>query len=179
MIDDWQSTRKHLLLTGQPGCGKSTVLIRLSQRLRDRSVRGFTTAEAREGGRRVGFKIRTLAGLEGMLSHIRFGGPHHVGRYGVDIIQFEQLVLPELCPEDPCIEAFLIDEIGKMECFSQRFIEALRKILKGSVPVVATIAARGGGFISEVKALPNVTILHVTVGNRDELPERIAQWLKR
>jgi nucleoside-triphosphatase THEP1 len=178
MIHDWESTRKHLLLTGSPGCGKTTVLIRFLERLGGRSIRGFTTAEVREGNRRVGFTIRTLGGREGLLSHIRFGGPHRVSRYGVDVVQFEHLVLPELSPGSARIEGFLIDEIGKMECFSDRFIEAVRKILKGPIPVVATVAAKGGGFISEVKTLSNVTIVRVTPGNRDELPEQIARWFE-
>ncbi|MFH1742755.1 MAG: nucleoside-triphosphatase [bacterium] len=176
-MDDWQTTRKHLLLTGPPGCGKSTILVSLAKRLEGGNVRGFTTAEEREKGRRVGFKIRTLSGQEGLLSHVSFRGPYRVSRYGVDIAQFERLVLPELSLKDPTVEAFLIDEIGKMECFSQHFVDAVKRILRGPIPVIATIAAKGGGFISEVKSLPNVNMVQVTPANRDKLPEQIERWL--
>ena len=54
---------------------------------------GFFTAEIREAGERVGFTINTLDGCSGVLSHIRFGGGARVGRYGVDVKGFEDLVL--------------------------------------------------------------------------------------
>ncbi|MBI2218916.1 MAG: hypothetical protein HYU51_16645 [Candidatus Rokubacteria bacterium] len=44
-----------------------------------------------------------------------------------------------------------VDEIGKMECLSRAFVEAVRALLDTAMPVVATVAARGGGFIEEVK----------------------------
>ena len=77
------------------------------------------------------------------------------------------------------VDAYLIDEIGKMECHCPQFIEAVSRLLEGPVPVVATIALRGGGFIAEVKKRPNVQIVEVTHGNRQTLPEQIAAWVKQ
>ena len=71
----------------------------------------------------------------------------------------------------------LIDEIGKMECFSSRFVAAVRRLLDDRKPVVATIAIKGGGFIAEAKARPDVEIWQVTKANRVELPERLAAAL--
>ncbi len=77
------------------------------------------------------------------------------------------------------MDAFIIDEIGKMECHCPKFIAAMRRLLDGPVQVVATIALRGGGFIAEVKARPDVQVVEVTLANREELPEAIARWLGR
>ena len=44
---------KHLWLTGPPGCGKTTVVLRLVERLRDLRLQGFYTEELREHGQRV------------------------------------------------------------------------------------------------------------------------------
>ncbi len=42
------------------------------------------------------------------------------------------------------------------------------------VPVLATIAAKGGGLIAQVKARPDVEIATVTAANRDRLPNELA-----
>ena len=53
---------KNLLLTGPPGCGKTTVIRRLVERLANRRVAGFYTHEIRKKGQRVGFEVRGLNG---------------------------------------------------------------------------------------------------------------------
>jgi len=45
------------------------------------------------------------------------------------------------------------------------------------VPVLATIAAKGGGFIAQVKARADVELVRVTNENREGLPEGIAARL--
>jgi nucleoside-triphosphatase len=69
------------------------------------------------------------------------------------------------------VDGLLIDEIGQMECSWPAFTAAMRRVLEGPVPVLATVALRGGGFIAEVKARPDVRIIEVAPGNRDDLPE--------
>jgi nucleoside-triphosphatase len=44
------------LLTGPPGCGKTTVIRRLVEQLGDLRQAGFYTQEIRERGQRVGFE---------------------------------------------------------------------------------------------------------------------------
>jgi nucleoside-triphosphatase len=64
-----------------------------------------------------------------------------------------------------------------MECLSERFVAAMRALLSGKAPIVATVGARGSGFIAEVKRRPECELWEVTHGNRDELPTRIVAWL--
>ena len=118
-----------ILLTGLPGCGKTTVVIRVAKRLGQKKIAGFTTKEIRSSGHRIGFGIKTFSGREGILSGIDIKSSFRVGRYGVDIEQFEQLVIPELTKNTQTADLFIIDEIGKMECFSKAFIKAVRNIL--------------------------------------------------
>jgi nucleoside-triphosphatase len=75
------------------------------------------------------------------------------------------------------VDALLIDEIGKMECRCPQFV-ATMWLLGEPVPVVATIALRGGGFIAEVKQRRDVQIAEVTQANRGELSAQIAAWVK-
>jgi nucleoside-triphosphatase THEP1 len=64
------------------------------------------------------------------------------------------------------VDAYLIDEIGKMECHCPEFVATMRRLLGEPIPVVATIALRGGGFIAEVKQRHDVGIVEVpnTIG---------------
>jgi nucleoside-triphosphatase THEP1 len=84
----------------------------------------------------------------------------------------------ELVRPPGTVDAYLIDEIGKMECHCPQFILAMRRLLTEPVSVVATIALRGGGFIAEVKDRPDVRIAEVTQANRQALPAQIAAWVK-
>jgi nucleoside-triphosphatase len=164
----------NILLVGPPGVGKTTVVMCLATHLQDRAVAGFYTQEIRQAGQRLGFQAATLAGETVVMAHVDSRGRHRVGRYGVDVASFEQLVLPELARKH---EIMLIDEIGKMECFSSPFVEAVKRLLDGSKPVVATVAIRGGGFIAQVKSRPDAEIWQVTRQDRDELPQRLARHL--
>jgi nucleoside-triphosphatase len=101
-----------------------------------------------------------------------------VGRYGVEPGRLVPLIEEELVRPDGTVDLFLIDEIGKMECACPAFMTVVRRVLDGPVPVLATVALRGGGFIAEVKARPDAHIVEVAPGNRDDLPERLAVWLR-
>jgi nucleoside-triphosphatase len=165
---------KNVLLTGLPGCGKTTVVRRLVKLLSARRLAGFYTDEIREHGHRVGFTAVSLGGLSATLAHVDFHGPRRVGRYGVDLESFEAIVEAELNRQPGEVGVFVIDEIGKMECMSPVFVEAVTRILDAPVPVLATIAAKGGGLIAQVKARPDVEIVTVTAANRERLPDELA-----
>ena len=65
--------KRVLLLTGAPGVGKTTVLIKTVDALKAKgvSVGGMISREAREGNVRVGFEIIDLTnGKHGWLAHI-------------------------------------------------------------------------------------------------------------
>jgi nucleoside-triphosphatase len=136
----------------------------------DHRLAGFYTEEMRYHGNRVGFRAIALSGRTVVLAHVDISGPYRVGRYGVKIDTFESLVEEELGGVAGGSDLCIIDEIGKMECFSNVFIDAVTKLLDSDMPVLATIAAKGGGFVAEAKARPDVEVLHVSARNRDQLP---------
>lgn len=165
-----------LLLTGVPGVGKTTVIRRVASSLPARQVRGFLTEETRVRGRRVGFKIATFEGEERTLAHVDLLSPYRVGRYRVDLKALDRVVEKALSM-DPEVRVYLVDEIGKMECFSTRFVEALSRLLDSNRCVVATVARKGSGFIASVKRRPDVELWEVTQENREALPGRVLAWL--
>lgn len=173
------NSSKNLLLTGVPGCGKTTVAKRLAELLAGLRLAGFLTLELREHGQRVGFQAVGLGGRRAILAHVHFRTLVSVGRYGVEPKHLLPLIGEELERPPGIVDAFLIDEIGKMECHCPQFTEAVCRLLEGPLPLVASIALRGGGFIADVKNRPDVQVVEVTQGSRDTLPGQIVAWVKQ
>jgi nucleoside-triphosphatase len=166
-----------LLIEARPGAGKTTALSRLGERLRDAgvAVSGFLTRELRGDRRRVGFEIETFEGERGLLAHVDIKGPPRVGRYGVDLEEFERLALPAL--EAPGDGVVLIDELGKMELASERFREAVLSLFESDVPIVATVHTFRHPFTDALKARSGVSTVRLTAANRDRLPSEVAERL--
>lgn len=160
--------KKNLLITGLPGVGKTTLIKKLSEGLKSLHPVGFYTEEIREGGERRGFELISLEGKRGLLSHKGIRSPYRVGQYKVDIKGFEDL-LDLISFFDPLTRLIIIDEIGKMECFSDQFKELLEEILDSEKWVIATLAMKGSGLISEVKERQDVKLFEITQKNRDSL----------
>jgi len=158
---------KNILLTGPPRCGKSTLIEKVAGKIQ-KPMTGFITREIREEGKRVGFSIETLDGKEGVLAHEKIKGRYRVGKYGVNLNDIDQIAVPSMLPtrSDRII---VIDEIGKMECFSPLFRQILMKILDSDNPVIGTIAQKGDRFIQKIKERDDILLIHVSEKNRDEL----------
>jgi nucleoside-triphosphatase len=74
-----------LLLTGVPGIGKTTLIRRVADRMKNRRIGGFYTEEIREQGDRRGFRLVGFDGTKRVIAHVDFPKVHRVGRYGVDV----------------------------------------------------------------------------------------------
>ena len=165
----------NLLLTGPPGVGKTTLILCALTGLSP-VASGFITRELRQDGERVGFAVETLAGERCVMAHVDFRTPYRVGRYRVDLAAFEAVALPAIDPAHVGARLIVVDEIGKMECFSARFRELVVAALDSDRAVLATIALRGDRFVEGLKARSDVTLLHVTRQSRDELVGKAAGW---
>ncbi len=165
-------TTSHILITGRPGVGKTTVIREMARRLEDCHPAGFYTEEIRVQGMRKGFRLVCLDGRQQILSHADHPGPERVGRYGVDVAGFERL-LAELDLRHASAGVIVLDEIGKMECLSKRFREEVTALLDSSRTIIATIALKGEGFIQQVKQRPDCRLVTVTVENREHLAARL------
>lgn len=129
---------------------------------------GFFTKEIKEEGKRRGFSIITLKGGEGILAHENLASKARVGKYAVNLEALEKIAIPALTPSKP-EEIVIIDEIGKMECLSPLFREALLRTLNAPNPVIATIALQGNPFIESIKKRNDVRIFNLTEEKREAL----------
>lgn len=170
--------RKHLLLTGRPGCGKTTVV---RKALEGRAgAGGFFTEEIRSGGRRTGFSINTLDGRKGLLAGAGFKSPVHVGRYGVNLKDIDEVAVSSIqrAISDPRTRVVVIDEIASMEMASTAFRDAVIAALDGPKSILGTIQMRKDPFLDDIRARPDVGLIEVTRENRNELPSLVTKWIE-
>lgn len=171
----------HVLLVGRPGVGKTTVVRRTAERLVEAGleVAGFYTEETRdESDRRRGFRGVPLVGDDPVpIADVDLEGGPRVSRYGVDVEAVDRLAEACLDPGGGG-DVVLVDEIGKMECLSDLFVDRVRALLDAGRPVLATVGPGGEGFREEVRRRDDVELWRVTEGNRDALPRQLVERLR-
>jgi nucleoside-triphosphatase len=177
MAEEGSPSRHALLVTGRPGSGKTTALCRVAAALGGWRIAGFYTVEIRAGQGRTGFRAVTFDGIERVMAHVDFAGPHRIGKYGVDLSVIDELA-DSVLSLNPSIDLYLVDEIGKMECRSRKFVSAMRTLLASRRIMVAAIAQKGDGLIDNAKHATGAEVWELTRANRDELPGRIVAWLQ-
>jgi nucleoside-triphosphatase len=165
-----------VLLTGRPGSGKTTVIRRAVELIGSGRCRGFFTEEVREGGRRIGFNVVTLDGQCGPLARVGAPGPR-VSRYGVDLRSFERLGVEPL--EGELTEragVLVVDEIGKMELFSDRFVGVLKRIFDPGAgwAILGTVMLGRHPKVDWLRRQSDIRFIEVTAANRDGLATELS-----
>jgi len=164
-------------LTGLPKAGKTTLLKKVVEKLQ-RPAGGFFTEEIKENDIRVGFMIATLSGIKGVLSHKNSKSRCRVGKYGVEVSTLDSLGVKEIEEALRDKKLLVIDEIGKMELFSERFKEAVWKALDSENPVLGTIMAKKNPFADRVKKRNDIEVLEVKQENREGLVDILLKKLR-
>ena len=157
-----------IFVTGDPGCGKTTAVRRVVERLGPLPMTGFFTEEVRENGGRTGFRGVTLDGKVFSLARAGASGDFRVGPYGVTLEGLEAVGVPALRPA-PATRLVVLDEVGKMEAFSAAFREAVTGLLENGVPVLGTVAVHGVGFVKKVRRDPRITLVRMTRASREAI----------
>ena len=154
----------NILVTGPPRSGKSTLIEKVVQSIRRPAI-GFFTQELREKGKRVGFSITTLQGKTGVLAHQGIKSKFRVGKYGVNLEDLDQIAVPSMLPSTPG-QVVVVDEIGKMECFSRLFKETLLKVLSADNLLIGSVAIKGDRFIQSIKERDDVSLVTISENTR-------------
>lgn len=170
---------QNILITGNPRVGKTTLINNIISQLK-KSVTGFVTNEIKEGGRRIGFSIKTLSGLEVPLaSKYNETSNYRVANYGIYLENINKIVAElEKEIEKSSYDLIIIDEIGKMELFSSSFKKFLNSCLEKQ-QVLGTIMLKDNDYTLNIKNRSDTKIFYLTINNRDTIKEKIIAELSQ
>ena len=171
----------NFLVTGPPGCGKSTLISEIVNELRSRgySVGGFYTPEIRHQGRRIGFQMVDIAtGTAMILAHVNQPTGPSVSRYRVNIDHIDRMTSLSLERALHESDLIVIDEIAPMELFSPRFKRAVQQILDSPKPLLAAVHYRTTtGFIGALKKRPDIRLWVLSPSNRPTVRSELLRAL--
>ena len=138
----------NIFITGNPRCGKSTLIQKVLNEISDKKVSGIITPEIRINGERQGFKIIDLASKkEDILASVNIKRGPGVSKYRVNVEGIDTIM-------DKFLESYknsdyvILDEIGMMEFYSRKFRETIRMVINSDKTVLATLSKR---FVKEYK----------------------------
>jgi nucleoside-triphosphatase len=184
ILDFWsigceQMPKRVVLLSGNSGVGKTTVLMKTVNSLKARGIRvgGMISREVREDGARVGFEIIDLtSSRRGWLAHINQKNGPQVGKYRVNLEDLTAIGAQAVSDAVEKCQIIAIDEIGPMELFSEEFKGAAWKALDSPKLVIAVVHWKAKDrLISAAKKREDAEIITVTVENREKLDQQVTE----
>jgi len=177
-LESMEKGARNLLITGEPGIGKSTLAMKLVEELKALHPVGFYTDEIRVDGTRKGFQVISLDGRRSHLAHVDCRSPLIIGKYRVNVWAFEKF-LDEIDLTGSDGRIVIIDEIGKMECMSRYFRMVVEELLEQERIVIATVAQNGTGMIETVKQREDVILFEMMRRNREEMLGKVLRSVQK
>ena len=165
---------KHVILTGEVGAGKSTVLDKILQLL-DARAKGietgaYTPREEKEKTlymRAYGDKEKGVPFM-----HLPGGDKAYAARC------FDTVGVQLLRRAGRTGELIVIDEMGWLERNAVDYQEELRTALDGDIPVLAVLRQNKAEWADWIRNHPDVQMMTVSLKNRNELPKLAAEILR-
>lgn len=169
--------RKHILICGEVGVGKSTLIQRLLAQ-NTLPLYGFITKklDPDENGFHPIY-IHPAGARERRFDEENLIGTCDRRIHNINLDVFNTLGVTYLQAKPGGI--ILMDELGFMEAKAEAFTRAVMKALDGDVPVVAAVKARFDiPFLDAVRAHPNTILYRITIENRDDLFSELLQIVR-
>jgi nucleoside-triphosphatase len=164
------------LLTGRPGTGKTSLIKQVAFKMKGKAG-GFYTEEIRSQGIREGFKLITMDGEEAILAHISIHSPYRVSKYGVDIDVLDRIGVPALHKAIRECDLVIVDEIGKMELFSDSFREAVLGTINSGKRILGTVLLSPDPWTDAIKRHSQVNLINLTRDNYQRVFAELLRWL--
>ncbi|CAO5676805.1 MAG: Nucleoside-triphosphatase THEP1 [Holosporales bacterium] len=172
-----------IFLTGTPGVGKSTVLTKVRDLLKGRSLLGCVVRQCCENGSRTGFDLVKIPSEDTfpLARKNNSLGPIFHSKYSVNVPLLTQDLIPymDFMKNAQNIDVLLFDEIGHMQNKCPTFLKALDDLLKTQTPLIATILADDEAWARPYKNRSDTFYLSVTPENRDIIPSLVDDLLRQ
>jgi nucleoside-triphosphatase len=163
-----------IAITGSPGVGKSTLVARTLDLCKG-TAGGVLAREVRGEGRRLGFELLDLSsGRKGILAWETGEGPR-LGRYRVNLKDLEEIGARAVENSLGC-DLIVVDEVGPMELFSEKFVDAVRRAICSPKPMLVVLK-EGSRHPLAGEIRSTFRVITVTRANRDNLPKEMAREL--
>ncbi len=166
-------------VTGHPGVGKTTLVLRVMERV-PLKCGGMITKEIRKIGRRVGFSVHdVLTGKEGVLAHIHLERGPRLGRYRINLRDLDEIGAAAIERALAECDLIVVDEVGPMELHSERFIRAVERALESDKHLLVTVHRASNHHLAYRIRHEVDHFFRLTATKRDRITEEIVGLLIR
>lgn len=163
--------KKHILICGDVGVGKSTLIRKLILSA-GKPVYGFATKRLTH--EKDGFFPIYIHPADRPEEERTYSPDNYIGRCDgkihdvkYDVFNKEGVRLIEGAKDDGLL---IMDELGFMEAKAEKFVDAVFKALDGDVQIIAAVKSRRDvPFLEEVRNHPKSEVFRITKENRDQL----------
>jgi len=116
-----------------------------------------------------------MTGEEVVFAHVDFDTRYRVKNYKVDVERFESVGLKAVERAIEEADIIIIDELGKMELFSEKFEKAVLRALDSGKPVILTMPKKSReAILQDIRRRTDVRIIEIT---RNIIPYRVLSIL--
>lgn len=161
-----------IVLTGAPGVGKTTAVIRVARALKERGVKvgGIVSRELRINNMRVGFEFIDLTSNDrSVLASITGNGPK-VGKYFVNIAGC-RFAAERLTNAVRNSDVIICDEIGPMELKSKEFIDSVKNLLEVDKKVIVVVHQKLQHPLTDEFRNKSSLLINLDLKNREKVNE--------
>ncbi len=161
-----------IVLTGAPGVGKTTAVIRIARALKEREVKvgGIVSRELRTDNVRIGFEFIDLTTNDrDVLASITGNGPK-VGKYFVNVAGCS-FAAKRLMNAISNSDVIICDEIGPMELKSTEFVDSAKNLLYVDKKVIVVVHQNLQHLLTDEFRNKSSLLINLDLENREKVNE--------